>query len=136
MDTTETPQKTTPAAPKGKWRTKITACRKKREKLNKTWQVNVDYRKNKVYSTTDDTQDRIAVPVDWARTKNKIAQLFFQVPAIKAKARRPEFVGAAALYACGGDLRAGARNSRASPDGRVPVRRGERRGHGHRADRV
>jgi len=84
---------------KGRWHTKIAACRKKREKLNKTWQVNVDFRKNKVYAATDETQDRIAVPVDWARTKNKIAQLFFQVPAIKAKARRPEFVGAAALYA-------------------------------------
>jgi hypothetical protein len=87
-------------APSGQWRKKVAASRRKREALVKTWKENVNFRKNKVFPSTDvdEAGDRIAVPVDWARTKAKTAQLFFQVPTIKCRARHPEFQPAAGIY--------------------------------------
>ncbi len=92
-----------PKAPNGQWKKKIDASRRKRDTFNKVWQENVSFRKNKVYPVSNDTttqldtQDRIAVPVDSTRTKNKTAQLFFQVPKVNLRPRRPEFEGSAAV---------------------------------------
>lgn len=96
----DTPAPAPAPKPKGRWKKKVEQCRRKRETLNKTWVINTAYRKNKVYTAStvsEDATDRVAVPVDWARTKNKASQLFFQVPEVKLRARHPSFEGAAAL---------------------------------------
>lgn len=54
------------------------------------WQRNVDARKNKVLDTEPES-DMVTVPADWSRTKNKIAQLFFQVPKVTLFPRAPQW---------------------------------------------
>src|SRR5678816_4038855 len=90
----------TPAPAKGEWKSKIAQSRQRRKTLVKTWQENVSFRKNKVFTAVNegDAPDRIAVPVDWSRTKNKTSQLFFQVPEVKVKARRTGLEGASSIY--------------------------------------
>jgi hypothetical protein len=97
MDETQTEQ--TAAAPeKPLWRQKIDASRRIRKTLAETWKRNVDYRVGKPFKQEPEV-DTVNVPIDWARTKNKQAQLFFQVPAIKMRARQPEFMASASTYA-------------------------------------
>lgn len=59
-----------------------------------TWRESVNYRVQKPFGPATDTttQDQIAVPEDWARTKQKTAQLSFHLPKIIARALAPEFV--------------------------------------------
>lgn len=78
------------------WRQKITASRKQRDVVLTTWKRNVAARKNKVDAAAD--KDAVSVPVDWSRTKNKQAQLFFQVPKIRTKARKPQMAQAGSVY--------------------------------------
>jgi hypothetical protein len=54
------------------------------------WQRNVEYRQNKVLDAEPD-RDEVLVPIDWSRTRNKIAQLFFQVPKISLFPRAPQW---------------------------------------------
>src|SRR5690349_10439144 len=54
------------------------------------WQRNVEYRQNKILDAEPD-RDEVLVPVDWSRTRNKIAQLFFQVPKIVLFPRAPQW---------------------------------------------
>ncbi len=62
------------------WKARIEACEKKRDRLIKeTWKTNTNYRKGKPFNREPE-EDAVSIPVDWARTKNKAAQLFFQVP--------------------------------------------------------
>ncbi len=53
-----------------------------RRKLVRDWQVNVDYRRGKPFASQSD-EDRIAVPIDWALTKEKQAALFSQIPELR-----------------------------------------------------
>lgn len=77
---------------------KIEACRKLREKLARDWKENVNYRKGQPLEVSP-TTDQVTVPIDWSRTKNKQAQLFFQVPEVRMKARWPQYTRNASLFA-------------------------------------
>ena len=73
------------------------AAKHRRDLVTNQWQTNVDFRVQKPFGGINDegpAQDRVAVPEDWARTRQKTAQLSFQVPKILAKAKRPEFAAA------------------------------------------
>ena len=79
----------------------IAAAEKHRKDLvQNQWKTNVNFRVQKPFASATNTEDaagpdRVAVPEDWARTRQKTAQLAFQVPKILAKAKRPEYVSAA-----------------------------------------
>jgi hypothetical protein len=96
----DTPAKdvTPAAAEQPTWKQEIDACRRHRETLLRVWKENVSYRRNKPLETRP-TVDTVTIPVDWSRTKSKQAQLFFQVPEIKMRARRPDVAAAAPIYA-------------------------------------
>lgn len=85
------------APPKKKlpWRQWIAAAENNRRRLlDGWWRTNVDYRVQQPFGgigDSDQTYDRIAVPEDWSRTKQKTAQLMFKVPKILATATRPEW---------------------------------------------
>jgi hypothetical protein len=75
------------------------ARRQRRELVDSHWSVNVNFRMMKPFGAhgADDSpaQDTVAVPEDWARTRQKTAQLAARVPKIVARAKRPEFESAA-----------------------------------------
>lgn len=65
-----------------------------REQFLQGWRDNVNMRVQRVYGgQLGDTQanDRLSSPEDWARTKQKVAQLMFKVPRVRAVALRPEY---------------------------------------------
>lgn len=64
------------------FRDRIELCRTYRRKLIANWNVSIDYRKGKPFSTTTDS-DRIAVPLDWFYTKIKQTELFSQIPKVR-----------------------------------------------------
>jgi hypothetical protein len=82
-----------PTTSADKWRSRIAASVRYREtKLRGEWQENVNYRVQRPYGADvgDSTRDKLSVPEDWSRTKQKTAQLMFNVPKIVATAGRPE----------------------------------------------
>jgi hypothetical protein len=87
----------TPEQPKREipWKAYLDAARENRRTLlDSEWRTNVDYRMQKPFGgvgDSDQTQDRVAVPEDWSRTKQKTAQLAFQVPKIVANGTTPEW---------------------------------------------
>jgi hypothetical protein len=95
-DETSTDQ-AAPVKKKIPWMSWITAARQNRARLlDSHWRTNVDYRVQKPFGgigDSDQTQDRIAVPEDWSRTKQKTAQLSFNTPKVVAEATRPEWQG-------------------------------------------
>src|SRR3990172_218426 len=64
------------------FRKRIEACRTYRRKLIQAWNVNVDYRRGKPFSSQSD-EDRVAVPLDFTLTEMKQSLLFSQVPAVR-----------------------------------------------------
>ncbi len=60
----------------------VNVCKQYRRKLVQNWTVNIDYRRGKPFASQSD-EDRIAVPIDWSLTKQKISLLFSQVPEIR-----------------------------------------------------
>lgn len=64
------------------FRKRIDAAKTYRRKLIQNWQINVDYRRGKPYSSQSD-EDRVAVPLDWSLTEMKQSLLFSQVPAVR-----------------------------------------------------
>jgi len=89
----ETP--TMPKASSERWRQRIKASEKHRETFAATWQENVKDRKQGVSNEGD--SDRLSLPEDWARTKQKTAQLAYQLPRIVATGKTPEVDQRAAL---------------------------------------
>lgn len=81
------------------WTGRVEASRSVKRDILRTWQDNVAYRKGKPFRTGSNVDTMVNVPEDWSRTKNKQAQLFYQIPEVKLKARRPEFMGATAVFA-------------------------------------
>lgn len=81
------------------WHTWIDAARRvRKDHVDKDWSPNVNFRVMKPFAQGDadgPANDRVAVPEDWARTRQKTAQLAFQVPKILAKAVRPEHAATA-----------------------------------------
>ncbi len=63
------------------WRARISHCKRERRQLVQTWQINVDYRRGKPFSSESDS-DRINVNLDHPFTRSKHAQLFSQTPSI------------------------------------------------------
>ena len=96
-ETAPQPTVVTPEQPKREipWKSYLDAARENRRMLlDAEWRTNVDYRMQKPFGGTgdsDQTQDRVAVPEDWSRTKQKTAQLAFQVPRIVANGTTPEW---------------------------------------------
>ncbi len=76
-----------------KFRAYIAESVRTRETLLKDWRENVTYRVMKPFGSDIGTDvDRVAVPEDWTRTKQKTAQLAFQLPKIVTVPGRPEDV--------------------------------------------
>lgn len=61
---------------------RIEASKTHRRKLIQNWQVNVDYRRGKPFSSQSD-EDRVAVALDWSLTEIKHSMLFSQVPTVR-----------------------------------------------------
>lgn len=72
-------------------------CERLRKQKIPIWQANVDARVGKILDVSPE-RDTITVPVDWARTKNKIAQLFFQVPTVRLSPRAPQWQKVTPLF--------------------------------------
>lgn len=101
MQTETSPTTPAPAAPglsAKKWIEKIEAAVKHRKTKTQDWKENVNYRVQKPFSPGAVTSDTVAVPEDWARTKQKIAQLMFQVPKILLTPKQPQFAAAAPIF--------------------------------------
>jgi hypothetical protein len=86
-----------PRSPK-LWRAEIAASELARKTLVSDWKENVENRVQKVFGEGEVTSDTVAVPEDWARTKQKIAQLMFQVPKIILTPKSPERAPAAPIF--------------------------------------
>jgi hypothetical protein len=92
-DSTTSPAPQTPYDAKY-WSECISAAERNRDEYFKVWKESVAYRVQKPFGGTGDnesTQDRVAVPEDWSRTKQKQAQLMFKLPKIVARATDPAF---------------------------------------------
>lgn len=81
------------------WHDRIDASRRVRKDLfDRHWTTNVNFRMQMPFAQGDDdsaAHDRVAVPEDWARTRQKTAQIAYQIPKILASAKRPEYATAA-----------------------------------------
>lgn len=64
------------------FRKRIESCKIYKRKLISGWSLSVDYRRGKPFATQSD-EDRVAVNLDWSLTKQKQAQLFSQIPAVR-----------------------------------------------------
>lgn len=60
----------------------IELCKQYRRKLIANWTICIDYRRGKPFMSQTD-EDRIAVNIDWALTKQKQSALFSQIPAVR-----------------------------------------------------
>jgi len=80
-----------------KWQEKIKASISRRDELMRDWKENVSHRVMKPF-TTESESDRVAVPEDWARTRQKKSQLMFNVPRIVALPRLPQSEPAAPIF--------------------------------------
>ncbi len=78
-----------------RWRKRIDAATTNKKDLLSSWRQSVNYRVQRPYggaTTTDgDDRDKLALPEDWARTKQKQSMLSFQLPKIVAKQKSPEY---------------------------------------------
>lgn len=81
-----------------KWWARIDACRRVRSEKFRVWQDSVSYRRGKPFRSTP-PEDTVNVPADWARTKNKISQLFYQVPELILLPRAPQWSSVAPTFA-------------------------------------
>lgn len=80
------------------WMGRFQATREVRKALFKTWQENVAARVGKGERRTP-TGESVNVPADWARTKNKQAQLWYQVPEVQLEGRQEMYAALAATFA-------------------------------------
>lgn len=90
----------TPGLSNAAWAQKLQAARRLRDQFLESWKDSVAFRVQKPFTNlADDTpaSDRVAVPEDWARTKQKAAQLSFQLPKIIATAPSPDLQPASPL---------------------------------------
>jgi hypothetical protein len=81
------------------WKARIAKCRTQRDKLKGTWDTNVAYRKGQPKSSALADTDRVVVPIDASFTKQKIAGLFSQVPAVTLTPKNPKYAGAVGVFA-------------------------------------
>lgn len=89
VEPTAGPQMSSPS----QWRQWIEAAKKVRKEYLSDWKENVAYRVQKPFKGDPDSAmaDRVAVPEDWSRTRQKTAQLAFQVPQVNLKAKHPQY---------------------------------------------
>lgn len=80
------------------WAGRIKACKNTRKDLFRTWQDNVAYRRGKPFKTAP-PEDTVNVPADWSRTKNKQAQLWYQLPEVKLDPTRDQWRSVAPVFA-------------------------------------
>lgn len=81
---------TSPAA----WHARITRCKTRKAQLVPDWAESVAYRRGKPFTDDSDT-DRVAINLDWSKTKAKHANLFSQVPEVRLSPRTPAAAPAA-----------------------------------------
>jgi hypothetical protein len=84
------------------WKGAVAAAEaNRREYFDGAWKESVNYRVMQPFGGPGRSelgqQDRIAVPEDWSRTKQKTAQLMFQLPKIVAKEKAPEYAVSAPI---------------------------------------
>ncbi len=72
------------------WRARISHCKRERRQLVQGWQINVDYRRGKPFSSESDS-DRINVNLDQPFTRSKHAQLFSQTPTVTLTTDNDQF---------------------------------------------
>lgn len=100
MDAPKTPAAYEPKVEQ--WKSRIAAAEKNRDKLLEgTWRNNVNARVQRpqggLLPQNTVQGDRLSIPEDWARTKQKAAQLNYQLPKIVAKAKHPDYEAKAPL---------------------------------------
>lgn len=90
----------TPEVPKHakQFREFIAASVQHRETFLSDWKENVNNRVMKPFVEGTLRDDTVAVPEDWARTKQKSAQLAYQVPRIIATPKNPKAAPAAPIF--------------------------------------
>jgi len=79
------------------WRAQITAAEEKRDPLVTEWRNNVQRYLAKTLPIQPKAHT-VVVPLDYANTEQKKAQLFFRVPELHLKATRPEYEGAVPVF--------------------------------------
>ena len=80
------------------WTGRIAKCKALRTQLIPDWQENVDFRRGKPFTDESDL-DRVAINLDWPKTKAKHANLFSQVPEVRLSSENDELLQAAAVFA-------------------------------------
>lgn len=80
------------------WRRRLSSATRYREDLLKDWKDNVNYRVQKPFAEASIREDTVAVPEDWARSKQKAAQLMFQVPKVILTPKAPQHADAAPVF--------------------------------------
>lgn len=79
------------------WQAQITAAKDKRQKYVTEWRGNIQRYLGKPLSAAP-TQDTIIVPLDYANTEQKKAQLFFKVPEVQLSPKRPAYEQAVPVF--------------------------------------
>lgn len=79
-------------------REQIAASVQYRNSLLTEWKENVSHRVMKPFTAGSVSTDTVAVPEDWARTKQKTAQLSYQVPRIILTPKHPQYATAAPIF--------------------------------------
>lgn len=81
------------------WRAQIKAAQDKRQKHVEQWRSNISSYLAKAFSA-DEVRNghRVWVPLDYANTEQKKAQLFFSVPEVQLTAKRPQFEASVPVF--------------------------------------
>lgn len=81
-----------------RWNQRIEAWERRRVDLVRDAKENVNYRVCKPFSGDDGSTDRIALVEDWARTRQKVASLLFQLPEASLEPRHEMYKDATITY--------------------------------------
>lgn len=80
------------------WLGEVARTKAHRKELVPDWSISVDYRRGKPFSADSDN-DRVQVPIDWAMTKAKQAQLFSAVPQLRLTHKSEAYKLSAPMFA-------------------------------------
>lgn len=80
------------------WKARLDKCKTLKRELTPDWAESVDFRRGKPFPESSDS-DRVAVNLDWSKTKAKHANLFSQVPEVRLTPENPQLTPAVAIFA-------------------------------------